>query len=229
MIVMKNFFLCTSIVLLAAACSGDQQPNRADLTKAMNAYLDKRGDLCLAKNDWPIDVAKAEFDGGSRNALQMPVLEKLGLVVSSVATVEKNDETGQSTKSTKDSKSTKATKATTEVRRYQLTETGKQFYLAQAPRSQATGNAALARYDFCAARLSLDKVVGWETPHTQGKPGSAETEVTYTYKIVAAPWTNDADIRKVFPMVDRVIRGAGVMQLKETFMLTNRGWEAKDL
>jgi hypothetical protein len=157
------------------------------------------------------------------------VLEKLGLVVSSVTTVEKNDETGQSAKSTKSTKATKATKATTEVRRYQLTETGKQFYLSRAPRSQATGNAALAQHDFCAAKLSLDKVVGWETPHMQDKPGSAETVVTYTYKIAAAPWTNDADIRKVFPMVDRVIQGAGKMQLKETFVLTGRGWEAKDL
>lgn len=215
MIVMKNFFLCTSIILAAAACSSDQPANQANLAKALNAYLDKRGDLCLAKNTWPIDVAQAEFDGGSRNALQMPVLEKLGLTVSSMAAVEKNDETG---------------KSTIQVRRYQLTETGKHFYLAREPRNQATGNAAMARHDLCAARLSLDKVVGWEMPSRQEKPGSgAETVVTYTYKIAAAPWTGDADIRKVFPMVDRIIRGAGVLQLKEPFVLTSRGWEAKDL
>jgi hypothetical protein len=29
--------------------------------------------------------------------------------------------------------------------------------------------------------------------------------------------------------VDAIIRGAGTMQLKEAFVLTNTGWEARDL
>jgi hypothetical protein len=49
--------------------------------------------------------------------------------------------------------------------------------------------------------------------------------VTYTYKVDAAPWTGDADVQKAFPMVDRVVRGAGTMQLKQNFKRTEGGWE----
>lgn len=49
------------------------------LDAALHAYLAKRGDLCLAKNTWPIDLTQHEIDSGARNALQLPVLERLGL------------------------------------------------------------------------------------------------------------------------------------------------------
>ena len=56
-----------------------RQPNRPPrFTRAMNTYLEKRGDLCLAKSSWPIDVTQHEIDIGARNAVQMPVLERLG-------------------------------------------------------------------------------------------------------------------------------------------------------
>ncbi|HEV7815546.1 MAG TPA: hypothetical protein VGP06_10675 [Janthinobacterium sp.] len=216
---MKNLLLCTSAAVLLAACTGgERQANQANFTKAMTAYLDKRGDLCLAKNKWPIDVASSEFDGGkSRNAVQMPVLEKLGVVSSTTVTVEKTDEDGN--------------KSSEQAKRYVLTELGQQSYLARPARKRPTGDRyADAPQDLCAAHLSLDKVVGWETPKNPDKQGAAaQTVVTFTYQVKPAAWAADEAARKAFPMVDNILRGAGVLQLQEPFVQGSEGWEALDL
>ena len=54
-------------------------------------------------------------------------------------------------------------------------------------------------------KLSLDAIVGWEPPQTAG--GHKETTVTYTYRIAAAEWARNPEAQKVFPMVDRIIKG----------------------
>lgn len=201
-----------ALAVLAGCGPSKRDLNQANLTHAMNDYLAKRGDLCLAKNSWPVFVTEAESKAGSRNALQMPVLERLGLVAGADAQVEQVDEDGA--------------KHAAHARRYALTAEGQKYYLARAPHKNPTGNRfADAGHDFCAARLSLDKVVGWE-PAADAKD---QTVVSYTYKIDPAPWTADAAARAVFPMVDMVIRGAGRMQLKETMVLGANGWEARDL
>jgi hypothetical protein len=201
---------------LLGACSPDaRQLNDANLSKAMNVYLAKRGDLCLAKSSWPVDVGPEENEGNSRNALQMPALEHVGLVAASDALAEQVDENGA--------------RSTRPVRRYHLTAEGNKYYLARDAHKYPTASRfAAADKDFCAAKLSLDRVVGWEQPGQPAK-GAVEAVVSYTYKIAPAPWTADADVRRVFPMVDRLIRGAGVLQLKETMVLTESGWEARDL
>ena len=79
-----------------------------------------------------------------------------------------------------------------------------------------------AQGDFCAAKLSLDKVVSWDLQQRHAV-------VTYTYKVDAAPWTRDSELQKVFPMVAGVVRGAGTATLQETFTLTDKGWIAVDL
>ena len=218
MLTINKTLLCMTALLMLGACSPNaQELNQANVAKAVNDYLAVRGNLCLAKSAWPIDVAEAEGQSGSRNALQMPALEKLGLVAGADANADKTDENG--------------VKTTLKVRRYNLTEAGRKYYLARAPHKYPTGNRfAEADHDFCAAKLTLDTVVGWESVSHPDQPGGpAETVVTYTYKIAPAPWTDDAGVRAAFPMVDTIIRGAGGLQLKETFVLTGGGWEAKDL
>jgi hypothetical protein len=198
--------LCLGALALLAGCGPNKRElNQANLTRAMNDYLAKRGDLCLAKTSWPVLVTEAESQAGSRNALQMPVLERLGLVEGVDAMA------GQA-----------------HARRYQLTAEGRKYYLPRAPhKAAAVSRYADAGHDFCAARLSLDKVVGWEA---SAKPGATnQAVVTYTYKVQPAPWTADAALRAVFPMVDAVIRGAGTLQLKEPVVLGAAGWEARDL
>ena len=198
---MKIYFLAFALTTLAA-CDGRSEANRDSFTAAVNGYLNKRGDLCLGKYDWPIEVSAQEIQAGGRNAVQLPVLEKLG-VVQSIAV--SSDDHAQPA-------------AALVARRYELTETGKKYYLK---REGAREHPA----DFCAAKLSLDKVVSWEV-HENGAQSTAV--VTYTYRVDAAPWAQDADAQRVFPAVARVLSGAGKAQLREAFTLTRDGWAARD-
>jgi hypothetical protein len=85
------------------------------------------------------------------------------------------------------------------------------------------------RGDLCVATLTLDKVIGWDPPHTDPSSGKPQTAVTYTYHIDPAPWTRTADVMRVFPMLARVVEGAGTMQLKEVFTKTDKGWVPSDV
>ena len=203
---MKNIrSLALAAVALAglAGCTHNDSPDAATLDAALHTYLAKRGDLCLAKNTWPIDLTQHEIDSGARNALQLPVLERLGLAHSEVAEVDVNDE---------------GTLHHMKVRRYALTDAGRKFYIVRGDGSRSG--------DFCAAHLSLDRVVSREL---HGSGAQRRAVVTYTYRVDAAPWTKDAEVQKVFPMVAGVVRGAGTAQLQETFALGDAGWIAVDL
>jgi uncharacterized lipoprotein len=213
---MKKIILGMTAMAALAGCDNHTALNQANIDQAMQTYLAQRGDLCLAKSNWPIDVTAEETGTGSRNGVQMPVLEQLGLVSASDAISERKDEDGNVSK--------------VSVRRYQLTAEGKKYYLARAPhKHEVDSRYAAADHDFCAVRLTLDHVVGWETPKSPGATSPKEALVTYTYQVTPAPWAKDDNVRRVFPMVDAIIRGAGTMQLKEAFVLTNTGWEARDL
>ena len=210
---MKTISYILFTVAALSACNSKTDLNKENLTTGMEAYLAKRGDLCLAKNVWPIDVTQREIDAGGRNAIQMPILEKMGLVSYSVATV----------RATADGVS-----ADIKVRRYDLTDEGKKYYLHKEMRSiKSDGDIKIQQGDLCAAKLTLDKVVGWEVSKTSGN--EKMVVVNYTYKADAAPWTKDIDVQHVFPMVDRIVKGAGTMQLQESFKLTPDGWVAVDL
>ena len=207
--------LTLSALLIAGLLAGCSRSSSADadtFATAVRSYLDKRGDLCLAKNTWPIDVTQHEIDVGARNALQMPVLERLGLVSSSVAEIDVDDE---------------GTMHHMKVRRYALTESGRKYYIVRA-QAGAKAGAQATQGDFCAAKLSLDKVVGWDLQRSNDKE-ARHAVVTYTYKVDAAPWTQDAELQKVFPMVAGIVRGAGTAKLQEAFTQTDAGWVAVDL
>jgi hypothetical protein len=199
---MKIYLVAFALTTLAA-CSGRTEANRDSFTRAVNGYLDKHGDLCLGKYDWPIEVSAQEIQSGGRNAVQLPVLEKLGVVRSIAASADEHPQPAE---------------AVLVVRRYELTETGKKYYLK---REGAREHPA----DFCAAKLSLDKIVSWEV-HEKGS--QSEAVVTYTYRVDAAPWAKDVDAQRVFPAVARVLSGAGKAQLREAFTRTAQGWTAKD-
>ncbi len=79
--------------------------------------------------------------------------------------------------------------------------------------------------DFCAAQLQLDKVVSWDPP--KKVEGQTRTTVKYTYKVAdAAPWTQDPDIKKVFPMMARILDRAGTQQLEQLVAWSGHGWVA---
>ena len=189
------------------------EANREELPPAaLQTYLERRGDLCLVKFSWPIDVPDHQAGPGARDAVQMPVLEKLGLVSSSDATTQVTSAKGT---------------ASVHVKRYELTDAGRKYYIARPPAHGELPDAGEmpGQKDLCVAHLSLATIVDWKT--VPGPPPQAV--VTYTYEIDAAPWTRDPDAERVFPAVARVVRGAGSEELKEGFTLTDGGWVANEL
>ncbi|MFT4064503.1 hypothetical protein [Paraburkholderia sp.] len=202
-----------ALTLFAGCHDRSQDANQENFTAAINDFLGQRGHLCLAKYDWPIYTTTEDQAAGTRDAVQMPVLEKLGLVTGKDVMVERVDADGK--------------KITASARQYQLTDEGRKYYL-QIPEVVATATSRVTHpADFCAATLKLDKVVGWERPMQMD--GKTVTSVVYTYKVDPAPWAKDADAQRVFPMVRRVIEGAGTMQLREGVHLTSEGWVADEV
>ncbi|MDQ7980701.1 hypothetical protein QYH69_26025 [Paraburkholderia sp. SARCC-3016] len=202
-----------ALTLFAGCHDSSQDASRENFTAAVNGFLAQHGHLCLAKYDWPIYVTTDDRASGTRDAIQMPVLEKLALVTGKDMQVERADTDGK--------------KITAMARQYQLTHEGQKYYL-HMPEVVATATSRVTHpADFCAATLTLDKVVGWEKPMQLN--GKTVTSVVYTYRIDPAPWAKDADAQRVFPMIKRVIEGAGTMQLREGVHLTADGWVADEV
>ena len=194
--------IATAVGLLQPAYSARvPKPTAKSLTPAVVKYLSDRGNFCMAKYDWPIDVRPADRAARSRDSIQLPVLESLGVVSSSPLPDDPN------------------------VTRYQLTEKGRQSYLSQKTVSKGPqGEPVEHAGDFCPAHLSLDRVVSWESTGT-GEP--TQLTVKYTYKIeLAAQWASDTAARQVFPMMARLMDGAGRMELEQAFRWSGRAWEA---
>jgi hypothetical protein len=193
------------IIALAAslaAChpTDSRLANRENFGLALQTYLSSHGDMCIGKFTWPIDVSYRDAQARSANSLQMPVMQKMGLV--SAQQIEGQGEP---------------------VMRYQLTDAGRKFYVHK-PMQSLTPQGGLLTHDgdFCYGHLQLDQVIGWS--RVQQVAGQSQTVVTYTYRIDAASWTRNADMRRVFPMVAMIVDSGGVLQLKQTVRLGDKGW-----
>jgi hypothetical protein len=202
-----------TLPLLAGCHDKSQDVNRENFTTTISDFLAKRGHLCLAKYTWPIYVTTDDQAAGTRDAVQMPVLEKLKLVSGKDVMVERTDETGK--------------KITATARQYQLTDEGRKYYVHFPEVVRTATTHETHQDDFCAATLTLDKVVGWERPAQVD--GKTATSVIYTYKIEPAVWAQNADAQRVFPMIKRVIEGAGTMQMREGVYLGPKGWVADEV
>ena len=203
--VLTNLVPTTLVTLLAVAAAHANvpaAPSQKSLKPAVRKYLEEKGNFCLGKFEWPIAVSDEDRKTGANNALQMPVLEKLGLVVAS-------DSPGDPS-----------------IKNYSLTEEGQKYYLTK---QTITVNSAGQRIrhpgDLCPAKLELDKVVAWDPPSVVD--GKTQTTVKYTYRIAkAADWTQDPEVRKVFPMIARIIDSAGSQQLMQLFAWSDHRWVA---
>ena len=203
--VLTNLVATTLTMLLAVAAAHANvpaAPSQKSLKPAVRKYLEEKGNFCLGKFEWPIAVSDEDRKTGTNNALQMPVLEKLGLVVAS-------DSAGDPS-----------------IRNYSLTEEGQKYYLTkQTITVNSAGQKIRHPGDLCPAKLELDKVVAWDPPSVVD--GKTQTTVKYTYRIAkAADWTQDPEVRKVFPMIARIIDSAGSQQLMQLFAWSDHGWVA---
>jgi hypothetical protein len=184
----------------ALGCHVRHEASLATFTAATRDYLKKRGDLCVARPVWPVDVSAHDAAVGSRDAVQMPVLERLGLVDSRPAPGDRDG------------------------RRYRLTGRGRVHYLDRATREPVSPDepGIAAHADFCPVSLALERVVSWQV-HDGG------ATVNYTYQVTAPDWAQDPAFQRVFPAVGRVVQGAGRAQLTQELTLTPAGWIANDL
>jgi hypothetical protein len=222
----RGWVVLGALLLASAACARKPSdaakpdvtaPARADALRAgfragLEEYLHRRGDLCVDRPSWPIDVTDADRAAGSRDARQLPVLARLGVV----------DGRQVSRRSKDDPRA-----APVELTRYQLTELGRLSYIDRRTRRPVDPNDEDAQPDFCMARLSLADIVGWELRPNDAAPTSAT--VSYTYRADAPAWTRDPEAERVFPAVARVLVGAGKATLTEGFTLTPSGWVADEL
>lgn len=199
-------------VLLASLAGCDNEaarmPNQENFTSTTNDYLAQRGHVCLAKYEWPIKVL-----AGSRepDAQQMPVLEKLGLVTGKdVVAVTPKD-----------------TAAAVPAREYALTDAGRKSYLQVPVVIRTTTENITHPADFCAATLSLDRLVGWDPPQT--RDGRTATSLLFTYRIALEPWAATPEAQQAFPLLARAIQREGTMQMRLGVHLTQRGWVADEL
>jgi hypothetical protein len=221
----RRWVVLGAVVLAGAACAkknaehppGGVDAPKADVTResfraGLEEYLHMRGDLCVDKPRWPIDVTELDQQQGTRDARQLPVLARLGVVSARVVSVRSKDDPRA---------------APSVVTRYDLTALGRQSFIDRRTRRQVNPNDEDAQPDFCMARLSPARIVSWELRPDDKAPTSAK--VSYTYEVEAPAWANDPEVERVFPAVGRVIRGARQAQLTEGFTLTSTGWVADEL
>jgi hypothetical protein len=212
-----------SAMCMAGAQANTQAPSDKDLVPAVKAFLADHGDLCLAWYSWPVDLTAAEQQTGMNEAVQLPVLERLGIVqsVEIPASVPKDTAAAAIGVSIAPVSTQSAPSAPT--KRYSLTARGRQYYL-QKKRTVLNVHSQPEEHDadFCVAHLTLDKVVKWLPPEPVN--GHLETLVRYTYHIKAADWMADPEAQRVFPVVDRIIRGQGRLLMSATAQLRDGKW-----
>jgi len=197
--------------LLLAGCGSKSDANVKDLSDATNAYLAKKGQLCLGiSTKWPVDLQESDQRAGNVKASEMAALEKVGLVRSQNAEAEYTTLSGRAAKA--------------EVLRYELTDEGKKFYreknvVGLGPKKEVLG-------DICFGQQAVDKVSKTEGPTKFGD--TTEATIYYTYRIDnLADWASNPDIQKVFPGTISTLNGAGKTTVNQTLVLTAQGWVAK--
>lgn len=201
-----------ALVSALAACSTSHDanaPTAENLAAPLDDYLAQRGDICLAMVDWPIDLTEAEAGAGARHAIQFPVMEQLGLVHSTIVAVPKSSENPDGA-----------------VKRFELTDAGRKFYRPHASAAQGAGQQKQPANDFCVAHLKREQIVDVKVDASNAQHPMAV--VSYTYQIDTAPWMQDANAQRVFPMVARIANGAGgKLQLRQGFTRGDKGWVAQ--
>jgi hypothetical protein len=198
--------------LLLVGCGSKNDANDKNLSDATNAYLVKKGQLCLGiATKWPVDLQDSDRGPGSVKGSEMAALEKIGLVRSQETETEVTPLSG-------------ARPVKVKVLRYELTDDGKKFY--QEKEAPGLIGQKESRGDICFGQQALDTVVRTEGPVAVGD--KKEMTLYYTYKIEnLADWAKSPDVQNTFPGIVSTINGAGKTTLNQNLILTDHGWEAR--
>jgi hypothetical protein len=195
-----SLLLGLSLSAALSACNSKTSANEKNFSTAISQYFDKKGEMCLAPIEWPVDVYGTDLrqqkmypDGV---AGQMAALEAAGLAKGEDVT------------------SSGAVKS----RRYVMLDAAKPW-LRAAPGQEPR---------LCWGRKSLSKVGRWADPAKVGD--HEESSVIYTYQLSnVAPWARNPQIKQAFPELGRNIDGERKQEEKLYVKLTPNGWEALGL
>lgn len=218
---LKQIAVVTLGLVSLTACGNKKDANEKNFGAAMSQYFEKKGDLCLDTDRWPLDLTVQELRvqnvlrGGKLT--QMAALEAAGLVKGEDTEVDAVDYRG------------KPTGAKIKVKRYSLTDAAKPFIQEKEARSIGLNGVTTTKHsDLCWGKKALDKIVKWEGPMKFGD--YQEAGITYTYKVdKLADWAKKSDVQTAFPGVKIILDGAGNREDKHGVKLTSEGWEAKGL
>lgn len=200
--------VCITGLFVFIACNDAKKPSEANFTKAINQYLTKHGDVCMAiGRHFPIDIPQLEQREPYGIAPKLAGLEQAGLIHASDTTAVVHGILDPLRGSTPPQP----------VKRYELTAEGKK-YLKEISGTFGQTDA------FCYGRKRVDSIVKWTEPTTVGT--SSQTEVTYTCRIVnLAGWAERPDIQQAFSDIRTTINGASKATEIAGLQLTNKGWE----
>jgi hypothetical protein len=204
--VMRKLLLVSAAgCLFLAACNNIKKPSSGNLTRAINLYLAKHGDVCTAiVPQFPVDVPRRKQKEQYGIGPKLATLEQVGLVHSSDTTAVVHGMLD----------ALRGSAPPQPVKRYELTPEGKKYF-------QELPNPLGQTGAFCYGQKSVDAIVKWTEPGT-----NSQTEVTYTYKIVnLASWAERPDVQKAFPDIGATVSGASKTNQVVGLQLTNQGWE----
>ncbi len=216
---MKKAILAVTFLASIAGCSSKTDPNESNFSDAIDAYLAKKGSLCLNDETWPSDKTEmdeklaASFSGGSTD--RMAALVSAGLITS-----EKSEKPILGFNG-------KPTGRTQRITHYEITEKGKSFFQESKSRF-STPKEGEIRGAFCYGKKALAEIIKWEGPMKMGDYQAAE--IFYHYKVNdLAEWAKTSEFQSAFPHAKEWIDGAGVKQQKHGVHLTSIGWEANGI
>ncbi|RZT42467.1 hypothetical protein [Cupriavidus agavae] len=211
---MKTIQLCAAVaggIALLAGCGHPDAATEANFRAGLEQQLAAHGDLCIGRHEWPVDVPDLPVAAQMRDGIQMPALEHAGLVAHVPAEMTLKHQDGSS--------------ETVKALRYGLTDKGRSFVNAH-PKTAAHGAGETP--DLCYGHVRLARVTGWDKPQAaRDNAGRPVTTVRYTYTLDAAPWAGDARVQQAFPVLARVVKGSGTMELAQTMVATSGGWRAE--
>jgi hypothetical protein len=207
----RSFVVSLAALSFLAGCNNTKKPNNANFTKAINQYLAKRGEACSSLGQTlPVDVTVPEQKDQYGIGPQLAALEEADLVHSTNTTAVVHGMLDALRGSTPPQP----------VRRYELTDQGKQYY-RQIPSTFGQNGI------FCYGRKTVDSIVKWTEPATM--EGTSQSEVTYTYKIAdLAPWAKRPDVQREFGDIRTTVNGISKANEIAGLQLANKGWEVPE-
>ena len=199
---MRSFLLIpTTGLILLVACNDTRKPTSANLTAAVNQYLNHHGQACtLIGPQFPVDIPRSQQ---STIEAKLSALQHAGLVSETDTTAVVHGLMD----------ALRGPSPPQQVHHYALTAEGEKYI-------QQVSGAVTPISSFCYGQKTVDSITHW----TIGS--QSEAEATYAYRIVnLAAWAQRPEVQQAFPDIQATLSGASRTEQVVGLHLTDRGWE----